>query len=1233
MSDPHNYTVGWICAIPTEFAAARAFLDEQHPDPESVAQNDNNTYALGTMGKHNVVIAVMPKKEYGIAAAATVARDMVHSFPNVRIGLMVGVGGGAPSQEHDIRLGDVVVGSRGAGNGGVIQYDYGKAMQNQAFMETGVLNQPPPVLLNAVAGLETDHMMEGSELNVKVERALGQWKRLRKTHSRPSAGTDQLYRSDFVHPADSSAACSQECSADISNVVSRDERSEDEDSPAIHYGLIASANQVMKNAETRDKLSREKGVLCFEMEAAGLMNHFPCLVVRGICDYSDSHKNKEWQGFAAMAAAAYAKDLLCRILPNKLEAERKIKEVLESMNESLACIGATTVEIKTRIDTLSSNSHVQKIRQWLSPPDTSTNYNRARETRHEGTGLWFLKSAAFQEWEHGSRKHLWLHGMPGSGKTVLVTTVLDHLAQIDDLVTLEFFFDFSDTNKQKPEDMCRSLAFQLYTKRIDSRKKLDDLLASHGDGGRQPTAQALSQCLRAMMQVGGRLCIVLDALDECIQRSDLLRWIQSVISSSKHPHAQLLATGRPEEEFMRDFRGWIGESCLQLDAESTNMDIQAHISSRLATSREFSKWKSTPRVLQRIREELDSLEPCLDLEELEAAMEALPSDLNSTYARILQNIPKSRRKKTIRLLQFLVHAEQPLTLQECVDVIAVRVDGGRPFDPADRLRDPTEITRFCPSLVVLTETWINFRGEQMVLHLAHFTVKEYLLHYDQGFRGIEPSISIADTCLFCLESRLFPLAEHAAKSLMDHARSAESSSDTASSIARFLGSERQLKMWGKWLPYPGASYFDPASALASGFSYACIMGFTATVRLLLSGRPNVNATNMWNVAPLQAASTGGYQEIVELLLNAGADVNAIGGKNRTALLAASEGGYQEIVRLLINAGANGANSDSNAVYAALSAGHEEIARMLLSKGAGIEAYGDDYGSALYTASEVGHPEVVWMLLTCKCPRLSPWGITVAQQETHCEYRSNLLRPCRQVSLECPVPPRRLSRIEWSPKRTKWLTPPPRPRRRKPATDPSISKQEGIDARDGEYNTRHGHVEICKSLLGTGSVDINSRDGFARTPLWWACSGGHEEVSQLLLEAGRQRGVSPDGGHVDAKIGGRQPRSYSIVCNTCTFQFSASPPDHYECFACSNKGFCICSDCFRDGGHCLVGSHRMMSTKYPPSAYLEESDSDGDGDVSVKRAYCLGHETRAHLPGLDVVNGHTEITVIPGLHNN
>ena len=119
MFNPKDYTVGWICAISTEYVAAQAFLDEEHKGPEYVSPNDQNIYTLGKVGKHNVVIAVLPEGEYGTSSAARVGSDILHSFPNVRIGLMVGIGGGAPSGKHDIRLGDVVVSVPRDGKGGV----------------------------------------------------------------------------------------------------------------------------------------------------------------------------------------------------------------------------------------------------------------------------------------------------------------------------------------------------------------------------------------------------------------------------------------------------------------------------------------------------------------------------------------------------------------------------------------------------------------------------------------------------------------------------------------------------------------------------------------------------------------------------------------------------------------------------------------------------------------------------------------------------------------------------------------------------------------------------------------------------------------------------------------------------------------------------------------------------------------------------------------------------------
>lgn len=315
--DRKAYTVGWICVLSTENTAAQVFLDESHSRPDDLPVNDDNDYVLGRIGKHNVVIVVLPEGEYGIASAAAVAKDMLRSFSSIRIGLMVGVGGGAPSSKHDIRLGDVVVSSPSHGKGGVFQYDFGKTVQDQTFHTTGVLNLPPTSLRTAVSGLKSQYEIYGHQLDESINKILEANPRLRRRYARPRPESDRLYQSFVTHAKSNEADCETVCSSESDHLVERKKRDDDEDDLVIHHGNIASANQLVKDALLRDKLASENGVLCFKMEAAGLMNIFPCLVICGICNYSDTHGNKQWQGYAAMTAAAYAKDLLCRIIPRR----------------------------------------------------------------------------------------------------------------------------------------------------------------------------------------------------------------------------------------------------------------------------------------------------------------------------------------------------------------------------------------------------------------------------------------------------------------------------------------------------------------------------------------------------------------------------------------------------------------------------------------------------------------------------------------------------------------------------------------------------------------------------------------------------------------------------------------------------------------------------------------------------------------------------------------------------
>jgi nucleoside phosphorylase len=304
-----EYTVGLVCALPIELAAAQEMLDEEHEDLKR-DEHDNNLYSLGRIGEHNVVIVCLPAGLIGNNPAAAVATQMKSTFRSMRFGLMVGIGGGVPNTEVDIRLGDVVVSQPHQGYGGVIQYDFGKATPS-GFQRTGFLNSPPQVLLAAVSKMRANHLRGRKKLSDYVSTASENGRLA--DFARAGAGPDVLFEASYAHIGGSSC---EECSKD--HLIKRDARKSSNE-VAVHYGTIASGNQVMRNGEARDNISKDfGGVLCFEMEAAGLMITFPCLVIRGICDYADSHKNKKWQSHAALVAAACAKDLLL-LIPTAVE--------------------------------------------------------------------------------------------------------------------------------------------------------------------------------------------------------------------------------------------------------------------------------------------------------------------------------------------------------------------------------------------------------------------------------------------------------------------------------------------------------------------------------------------------------------------------------------------------------------------------------------------------------------------------------------------------------------------------------------------------------------------------------------------------------------------------------------------------------------------------------------------------------------------------------------------------
>ncbi|EED20910.1 G-protein beta WD-40 repeats containing protein, putative [Talaromyces stipitatus ATCC 10500] len=555
MSNPDDYTVGWICALSTEYVAAQEFLDDEHEPPEFVSPNDTNDYTLGRLGKHNVVIAVLPDGEYGTASAASVATNMLHSFPNVRISLMVGIGGGAPSRKHDIRLGDIVVSAPCDGEGGVFQYDFGKTIQELAFRHTRFLNQPPTILRTAVTGIQAQHKRKGHQLEEAIRLVLEKNPRLRQEYARPQPSTDRLFHPHVIHD---SRGCVAFCAKDPSHLVERQRRATYEDDPAIHYGLIASGNQLIKDAVIRDRLAAEKDVLCFEMEVAGLMNHFPCLVIRGICDYSDSHKNKEWQGYAAMAAAAYAKELLSRIPPNKVEAEKKIIDLLFSEE-----VHETAQKTNAAIEILDSDRRREKVIAKLPYAKGSTfdSLNGTLDPRcHPETRIDLRRQ--IREWAADSQGKLmfWLQGMAGTGKSTISRMVADAFDR-EGKLGASFFFKRGEADRSGVAMFFTTICAQLLVKipsliaHVEMATDTDPNICdkSMGEQFEKLICQPLSQ-IRHHLPEASKLIMVIDALDECAQDGDTLLRLLSQTRNKWSPSLQVLITSRPEQQIRSGFK-------------------------------------------------------------------------------------------------------------------------------------------------------------------------------------------------------------------------------------------------------------------------------------------------------------------------------------------------------------------------------------------------------------------------------------------------------------------------------------------------------------------------------------------------------------------------------------------------------------------------------------------------------------------------------------------------------
>ena len=320
-----TYLVAWITSSPTEHAASKSMFDEEyHELPADFLRksDDHNLYAWGSISGHNVVVVMgrQLKAHFRTPVVDTFAK-ICGSLPDVRLCLLVGTGSGTPIEhlsedgnlkelEPDIRLGDVVV-SASESSGGLIQYAKLRALPGQIRIESReTLDCTPEPLRTSLEQMRNDPAELGPTLSHILADRFEKWPLMAKEYHNPGLATDGK-RFDMYHFR------GQQPFVRPSRV-----------NPEVHYGVVGSSSLSVQDHKLRDVIlraleQRTTRPICLESGAAGIAHDLPCLAIRGICDYADSG-NSDWQRYASMTAAAFAKQLMVTMNPGKPETQARV---------------------------------------------------------------------------------------------------------------------------------------------------------------------------------------------------------------------------------------------------------------------------------------------------------------------------------------------------------------------------------------------------------------------------------------------------------------------------------------------------------------------------------------------------------------------------------------------------------------------------------------------------------------------------------------------------------------------------------------------------------------------------------------------------------------------------------------------------------------------------------------------------------------------------------------------
>ncbi|KAI9786673.1 MAG: hypothetical protein M1839_006224 [Geoglossum umbratile] len=800
-------------------------------------------------------------------------------------------------------------------------------------------------------------------------------------------------------------------------------------------------------------------------------------------------------------------------------------------------------EVKTSMEELQAKEKRRSVLRWLKDADPTSNHRAARK-KHEQpeTGTWLLNCEDFGRWTDREGQILWMHGIPGAGKTVLSSIVIEHLVSLCAVQpgsrVAYFYFDFSDKAKQNTFGCLKSIAYQLCEQ---SEELHEDIVALYDDYSRSPTGlttEVLVDISALLLSSSSKSYLVIDALDECSEqeRDSFLTSLQEIKSAASGNY-NIFITSRPEADIQRKMDE-LHPVEVVIKQGLVDEDIRAHVRACLVKDVKLSRWPEAVKteIEDRLTNgangmfrwavcQLVALRKCFKVTKVKEALNSLPETLDETYERIFRDVPPGYEREIRAILMLLAFSMRPMSIEEVAEATAVNLDS-RKLDPEDRFPDPYIVLELCSSLVAVTTQKQNTYGysymgmpdEIKILQFSHFSVKEYLLS-DRARSKLQPEFCISrpisqqnvtQMCLLYLldfnggeransfNHAEFPFLQYAAKYWTEHWSEVEKADQgSIESLFSRLFDPEEMSSFMNWL-----NLWDPVAykKMPSNHQPFGVTGWHGSAPVW------AKTSNKEDFAPpLYYACLFGLLNIAMWLARPQSRGMPSQDDLGQALEGAAQGGHSDIVRFLLDQGAD-PNSTygqyfSSPLHAAASCGDTTSLTLLANAGADVNADRGGYihasdgkwGTPLHVAVISGHVPAVEVLLSL--------GADInAYTQLHgtplCRAAANGEDALIALLLKRGADPMIVGGSYYSPL---------------------------------EAACEHASVESVRLLLDNGA-DVNKHPPGVKSPLYVAALRGDLDIMRLLLNRGAD--VNARGGTygspLQASIHSRNEASFDLI---------------------------------------------------------------------------------------------------------